>query len=393
MSVEQAYAKRKAKLLNDPAVAPANRELFAKFLEYEEYKLKRTNGVAALDEHSFRTLAAYIARLRTVNRWFNGKAWKSLTRADIQRVYDDLEDGRIKTLRGEPVKDRQSYYNRIMKGKPFELAGKAKIAREVTAFYRSNGNQEVRFIPEATFRQIVEVMVQPEHRLLAWLAFDIGENATSLLALRRCDCTRQVNSDTGAPEYRVNLRRETLKRSRRARSELTNYPETVAQLDLLLANLRDDQPLFNFGVAQAAKMLRRAVKITGARCQPAGQIVTLKDLRSSMACDLLSKGWTSDEVNSRLGHKPSSRELDKYINFLALDGQRPKRKLEEHRVERLTSELDQVKSHERLMMQRQENLQAEVERLQVQLAESNRRVFEEVQRLVKTHFGNAKKAA
>ena len=57
-----------------------------------------------------------------------------------------------------------------------------------------------------------------------------------------------------------------------------------------------------------AKVLERGGHITRATCIPGGQKVTLKDLRSSMACDLLSKGWTTDEANYRLGHKPSSRE-------------------------------------------------------------------------------------
>lgn len=122
----------------------------------------------------------------------------------------------------------------------------------------------------------MEVILQPEHRLLAWLCFDIGENATSLLALRKCDCVRQTNPDTNEPEYRINLRRETLKRSRRARSELTNYRETVEYLDLVLTPLGEKESIFQFGVAQAAKLLRRAVTITGARCDP--QIVTLKSL-------------------------------------------------------------------------------------------------------------------
>lgn len=48
----------------------------------------------------------------------------------------------------------------------------------------------------------------------------------------------------------------------------------------------------------AKKIIECAVRITGARCLPGGQKVTLKDLRSSMACDLLRKGRTTDEVNS-----------------------------------------------------------------------------------------------
>jgi hypothetical protein len=67
-----------------------------------------------------------------------------------------------------------------------------------------------------------------------------------------------------------------------------------------------------------------------------------------MACDLLSKGWSTDEVNQRLGHKPSSREIDKYVNWLALDRRKPKRKLHQNQVATLTAELDARKSREKL---------------------------------------------
>jgi DNA polymerase III delta prime subunit len=72
---------------------------------------------------------------------------------------------------------------------------------------------------------------------------------------------------------------------------------------------------------------------------PGGQKVTWKDLRSSMACDLLKKGWSRDEVNARLGHKPSSRIIDRYINFLALDRNKPKKKVFESNLKKIEEEL------------------------------------------------------
>jgi hypothetical protein len=33
---------------------------------------------------------------------FENKEWKKLTEEDIQRVYDDLEDGKIKNRKGSP---------------------------------------------------------------------------------------------------------------------------------------------------------------------------------------------------------------------------------------------------------------------------------------------------
>ncbi len=381
MSLKDRFERAKQKLLTETAICPDNRRLFLEFFKYEEYKLKRTNGLRALDDSCFRTLLDYVTRLRTVNRWFQNKPWTTLTKTDIKRVYDDLEDGKILNRFGRPLKDPTTYYNHIMRSKPFAMAGKKAIVDQVMEFAKPRRKEQVRFINEDTFRKLVDVMTKPEHRLLVWLCFDIGENVSSVLELRAQDCVRRTNPDTNTPEYRINLRCETLKRSRRPRSELTNYTETVQYLDQLLEGKESTDRLFAFGYRQAKKIVQRAVRLTDARCIPDGQPVSLKDLRSSMACDLLSKGWTTDEVNARLGHKPSSRELDKYVNFLALDRHRPKKKLHDNQIEKLAAELEKVKQRERLSVQRQESLKEELALLKQRVADNNVLIFEEVQRV------------
>jgi len=104
--------------------------------------------------------------------------------------------------------------------------------------------------------------------------------------------------------------------------------------------LQDDDKLFQFEYKMADKFLKRAVGIVGAKCIPKGQPVTWKDFRSSMACNFLKQEWTVDEVNARLGHKPSSREIDKYVNFLALNRHQPKLKAYKFSMQKLESDLD-----------------------------------------------------
>jgi len=82
-----------------------------------------------------------------------------------------------------------------------------------------------------------------------------------------------------------------------------------------------------------------------------------------MACDLLNKGWTRDEVNARLGHKPSSLELDKYINFLALDRHQPKKKIHQHQLGKIQEELQETKDRERLYSKRLEQQSTQLQQL------------------------------
>ncbi len=368
MTIKSCYEVAKKKLLTEPGICEPNRALFTRFFEYLEYKLKRLNRLAELDEASYKTLSYYIYRLRTVNRWFENKPWVDLTKEDIKEVYDGVEDGKIRTKSGKIYRGTEAYFRRVMRGKPFDLAGKRELARSVMEFYQPRSQGDVRFIREPTFRQIIGVVRKPEHKLLLWLAWDIGENGHSLLQLRKRDFSRQVNRETGQAEYVINLQPEILKRSRTPRAEVTNYAETVELLDFLLGQMTDDQLLFSFGHRMAAKALDRAVRLTAATCIPGGQKVTLKDLRSSMACDLLSKGWTTDEVNYRLGHKPSSREIDKYVSWLALDQRRPKKRMFDSNLNDIQNELEESKRREKLTADRLRRQQEEMDLLKEQLA-------------------------
>jgi len=134
----------------------------------------------------------------------------------------------------------------VFRSKPFKLAGKADIAKEVLEFAGRSEDKEVRFIDEAVFRKIVSVTRMAEQKALLWLAFDVGENVDTLLALQKKDFVRQLNPTTKEPEYRVNLSPEKLKRSRRSRSEITNHSETTEFLDVLLQDKSDDEKLFGF---------------------------------------------------------------------------------------------------------------------------------------------------
>lgn len=347
MALRERYQRAKARLLADAMICHENRALFAQFFDFEEYKLKRQNRLMELDEACYKTLYSYVVKFRNVNTWFNNKPWSGLTREEIKAVYDALEDGTIRNSRGKPFQDRTSYYNKVFKSKPFRIAGKADLAKEVIEF-SSGQPREVRFVTEEAFRTMVSVLSKPHHLFLFWLAWDIGENIGALLQLTGRDFVRQPNRYTQEPEYLVVLPREKLKRSRVPRGEPTLYHETVRYADMVLSTLRPDEPIFRIGHRQALKLMQNVVRKTGASRMPDNLPPTWKDLRSGMACHLLKHGWTHEEVNARLGHVPHSRALDAYINYLALDRDAPKKRLWENQLERLQRELSEAKLRQRL---------------------------------------------
>tara|TARA_Y100000034_G_C6892989_1_gene411217 strand:+ start:111 stop:1397 length:1287 start_codon:yes stop_codon:yes gene_type:complete len=405
MGLKESYEKGKEKLLDDNSICKENRDLFKEFFEFEEHKIKRINHLRELDDGGYKTLLSYLSRLRNVNKWFDNKPWKNITKEDIQKVYNDLEDGKLKTSKGEPFKDRRSYYNKIFKSKPFKLAGhKDDLARDVLEYFTDKRETEVDFIDEEGFKKLVSVISKPEHKLLFWLSWDIGENVFSILQLKKKDFTKQNNKDTKSPEYLVNLPKEILKRSRKTRSELTLYPETVRFIDMILERGKEifvEDPkgnefkkvkqkngkykklqgkkkfvpfeshdrIFNFEKRQATKIFDSAVKKTGVKTMPKGDKPTWQHLRKGMTCHLLKNGWHSDEINLRLGHKITSRELEAYVSYAASNKQLPKRRLFQSNLEEVQNELEEFKRREKLQISRAERQGENVESLENTVAE------------------------
>lgn len=279
------YNKRKEELLTNKNISLRNKTIIEKFFQFEEYKLKRKEGLTEVDERSYKTLTHYTTRINKLLQWFKNKDFEDLSEEEIKKLIDDLEDGIIQKKAGGRFEDRSLYYQ-MFQGKFFSLAGKSHIAKEMIDSFAIRGrlfNTDVRFITEESFRKLVDCAITPEHRCLLWLAFDIGENIGTLLELTRDDCKRQVNPDTNEPEYLIILSKDKLKRSRTPRSEVTNYRETVNYLDLILENLKpsyklvsnkyirgrklseyyNEDRLFKFGMKVADNVMKRCVEKAG----------------------------------------------------------------------------------------------------------------------------------
>ncbi len=317
MTNKELYLKRKKKLVEDNSICKENKVVFKEYFEEEEYKLKKINHLQELDEKTYKTLLEYTSRLRTVNRWFNNKPWKDLTEEEIKQTTDDVDSGVIKTDSGKTYTGQITYYKKILKGRPFEMVGKSEISRKVLR-YTTQIKKEPKYFLKEDFDKLLEVITKPTFKLLLWLCFDYGENINTILELRKRDFTKRKNTYTRDYEYLLNLQKDILKRSRRPRGLTNNYPDTVLFLDIELGKIEDDDKLFNFGYSSFRKVWSRLVKETNIKVKPIGETPTIKDLRSSMACDLLTKEWTCEEINHRLGHSPNSQEINKYVNLLAL---------------------------------------------------------------------------
>lgn len=359
---EERYRARLEKFLSQEDVQN-NKELFKKFFTQQERRLKRRRSAISLDRGNIKTLVGYIHKFSNVNKWFKGKDWRKLTKEDIQKVYDNLEDGKILNSRGKPFEDRRSYYQKVLLSKPFQIAGVVEYAKEVFEDYAPPKAEQVKFVTFEKFEELADAVIKPEHKALIWLAFDIGENINTLLELRVSDVQETINEETKEPEFMVYLY-DNLKRTRTKRTEITNYSQTYRYLKKLIDNLDKQDNLFNITYRAALKFLNGAGRRSGVTCEPIPESVTWKDLRSSMACDLLKKGWDINEVKARLGHSPSSPMIDKYVNYLAIGRNKPKIKVQQFKLEEMQKELEESKQREKLQAQRQKELDERLLRIE-----------------------------
>ncbi len=342
-SFKEQYENAKKDLLNDSSICIENKDWMKKVLSYQETKGKRSNGIPTLDESCYKTLLSYLQKLKNINKWFGNKPLKNITEADFRKVYEDLEEGRITTKSGEIYKDRISYYKKVFKSKPFEIIGKDKLAREVIE-YNVIKEIDVRFIPDFrnALKEIVQNAILPEHKLFIQLYGDYAENLFSILQFEKKDFEEIMDKETNEPSFILNLHKGIIKRSRTPRREYNIFPETYLMLKKYLEDLKPTDKLFNFGLRQAEKMFSRAVEKAGIKLQD-GKKPTLKDLRSSLACSLLNEEWTTDEIKARLGHKPSSKVLDVYVTYSALNKSKIKKRIYQGTLEDVKEEFERYK--------------------------------------------------
>lgn len=374
------FENNKALLLNDKNINSENRKLFKEFFELQETKLKRINDNAELDEPSYKTLYTYVNKLRNVNTWFKNKSWKDITLEDIKKVYNDLEDGNIKNSLGKRFEDRRSYYNKVFKSLPFRLAGKDTLSVQALNLFTDRRKKEVTFVNEENFKQLVSVVSNPVHLALFWLSWDIGENINTLLRLTKANFKKQINKDTKEEEYRVWLPQVQLKRSRQPRSEITLFPETTRYLDIVLSELDNNDLVFDFQYRQAVKLFDSAIKRGKVICEPTGKKPSWKDLRTGMVMNLFTNyGWNSDDINLRLGHSITSRELEAYFSYGAGKGKRAKKQHFNSNIEKLQDELNDFKIREK----------SNVLKIQ-ELEEQNKKIMESISNINLEVLGRAR---
>jgi integrase len=324
-----------------------NRKIARKWIDGEEERLANINGYSPVARNrNAKTLCKNLGYLKNILYWFNDKSLTEITKDDIKRVYQGIEKGEITTLLGRVLADssKKDYYGKMFKSGFFKFFNKHGYGQEII-LRKIKEDTEVRFFEEKTFKKIVNNTKLKSHEMLFYLLFDTGIEISAILQLIAQDFTLQ-SDETGDSYYVVHVPNEISKKTRPKRDIFIHFEKTNELLKSYLNNLRPEDKLFNFGEKNIGNVLKDIVINNNLKVIPSLTKIQIKDFRSSAACYFLTQGWSTDEIKQRLGHKPSSTVIDKYVNYLCLNQKKKREQVQQINLKEISDK--QVKTEEAL---------------------------------------------
>jgi integrase len=351
-------------------VLPESKDLILRFLDKKEEDFRDIYGHTeeAKIRNSktlYKDLTSYLSN---VAFWFNNKPFTEITEDDIRIVYRKLEAGQLESVTGKILSDisLRDIYNRVMKGAFFKMLGKDEFAENVIK-RKISEKQEVRFFDLDTLKKIADLASTNTQRLAFWLLFDTGIEVSALVQLKKSNFEIKKDDETKTEFYIVHIPKTISKKGRRVRSNYVHFSESNDLLKKYLAGLDENEKLFNMQPFALYRALERLNEEYHFKTKPEGKEITIKDFRSSCATYFLQQSWTTDEIKGRLGHAPSSSEIDKYVNYLGLH--QNKRRIQDLKVDfnNYKEKHDEAVENMRSMQAKLEVEQQEREHLEKQM--------------------------
>ncbi len=314
------YQTSRESINTDVRILESNKKIILAWLERKEEDLKTRKGQDFTASIRWaKTMNKYVVLLKNFGHWIQ-KPFQEITQEDLQQLYKDLETGKIKSKKGVPFSKstRQDYYNKLFKGDFFDFINKIEIAKKVFRMEK-DPDEHVKFFLKSDLDKMLKFTTKTRNKFFLTLLFDTGVRVGTALNLRKKDIEKRFNQETKEYFYLIHIRKEYTK-SRREENIGTWLPETTELLDQYLEEVaKDDDLLFNFSYQNARKLVTRVSIKGGIITKPDNESITLHDFRRSSATYWLTKKVSIDSIKKRLGHRPSSTVIDKYVSYLGIN--------------------------------------------------------------------------
>jgi uncharacterized protein YukE len=141
-------------------------------------------------------------------------------------------------------------------------------------------------------------------------------------------------------QYVIHIPKANTK-SNATRAVIVMLPETILLMQAHLQGMKKEDYLFNFQYSNAIKIITHASKRAKVVVKPVDDTLETHDFRRSGTMYFLNRRFSHDWLKKRLGHKPSSTAIDKYINYASLDDEDPFEQQQEHSYQELVEKYDQ----------------------------------------------------
>lgn len=375
------YKRRVTRLKNEKLVKykgkitrfkEENVKLAIEYLEHREDYLKKVNGTGdTARKRYFKTLGKEITYLQNVLYWFNKWNLKDLTKDNIEEVFNKIEEDKLRSIKGNSLKDntKKDYYSKVLKNGFFNFIKKDDLAKEVI-IRKFTTNEEVRFFEFETLIRLTKAQRYKDHELLLWLMFDTGVEINAILQLRKNDFSLE-KTENNDDYYTLHVREEIGKKRRSVRNIFIYHNRTNELLNEILKGIGDTENLFKFKWRNAYNIINETSKTLNLKLKTHNQYITPKDFRSSCATYFLKEGWTTDEIKARLGHKPSSSVIDRYVSYLSLDQQKLKKKKEEVDIKNYKEKYSQIAERNRQLEETIKSMNKDLENIKKFISENN----------------------
>lgn len=383
-NVIKAYRVSLQNLMQRDGICQKNKELIAAWLAKKEQEFIAVKGNETTSQIRYlKTLSKYLFMLNNLAQWFK-KPFNEITEQDIRRVYEELESGEIGRRNGKPFtkQTRKDYYNKVFKSDFFKFIGKYELAQHVV-LRRMESEDAVRFFTIEDLERMTSMTSNPQSKLILNLLFDTGMRIGTLLNIRKSDIEkiqREIGHGTKS-YYIIHIKKEYTKSNRDSTLSIL-LDNTNELLDIQLPKMHDDDYVVDVSYSSVVKLVKRYSKKANVSTKPDNKPISIHDFRRSCGCYLLKQGLSIDQIKKRLGHKPSSTVIDKYVDYLALDDNDGVQLHEEKSMLDMKKEHEKTQEHVNILTENNKVLVTEISKLRKEYLDMASSIRAEVKDLI-----------
>lgn len=356
------------RLEEDESLPKHNREIVLEYIKQKKVELLEGYTDEELKVQRIRsakTLHKYVMILGNICKWFPDL--RKIDEAELRDFKLKFYSGQLVTRTNKTKFYRPDYEKKVIKSDFFKyFLGYRDLVEKVFTGKTKGETNTVSFIEIEDLRKIVDQITVMHGKVAMWVMFSTGLRIGTYLQLKKKDFELKYNNDTKVYYYLIHISKDITK-SKADRTIPVVIDECNDLLRRYLEPMRDEHFLSEVSYNAVLKMLKVATENAGVVTKPKGEAMHPHILRKSATLHLLNAGYSVDQVKMMLGHKPSSKVIDVYLNYSGLDMKPIIDKVQSADVDKLRKELENTKMQMNAQQQLMDKMSSQMDLLRKQI--------------------------